>query len=102
MKKVISPTGLVKILASFFFVKIYFIMITPDGLYVFLTLLHKCWYLIAMCLVRGANFSNSAIKIEDRLSSWDVKQKLVVGVKRGTMQLISFANLWMGNASRSA
>ena len=102
MKKITSSTGLVKILASCFFVKIYFITISPDGFYVVLTLLRKLWYLIAMCLVRGVNFSDSAMEIGDRLSSWTVKQKLVVGVKRGTMQLIYFAYLWTGNASRSA
>ena len=77
-------------------------MISPDGLYVVLTLLRKWWYLIAMCLVRGVNFRDSAIEIEDRLSSWNIKQKLVVGVKRGTIQLIYFANLWTGSASCSA
>ena len=77
-------------------------MILPDGLYVVLALLRKWWYLIAMCLVRVVNFIESDIEIEDRLSSWTVKQKLVVGVKRGTTQLIYFANLWTGNASRSA
>ena len=76
-------------------------MISPDGLYVVLTLLRKWWYLIAMCLVHGANFSDSAIKIEDISSLWTINQKLVVGVKIGTMQLISFDNLCMGNASRS-
>ena len=102
VKKVTSSTGLVNISANCFFVEIYFIMISPEGLYIVLTLLRKCWYLIAMCLVRGVNFRDSAIEIEDRLSSWTVKQKLAVGVKRGTMQLIYFANLWTGNASRSA
>ena len=77
-------------------------MMSPDGLYVVLTLLRKRWYLIAMCLVCGVNLRDSGIEIEDRLSSWTVKQKLVVGVKRGTMQLIYFANLWTGSASRSA
>ena len=102
MKKLTSSTGLVKILASCFFVEIYFITISPDGLYVVLTLLQKWWYLIANFLVCGVNFSDSAIEIEDRLSSWTLKQKLVVGVKIGTIQLISFANIWTGNASRSA
>ena len=74
-------------------------MISPDGLYVVLTLLRKWWYLIAMCLVCSVNFRDSAIEIEDRLSSWTVNQKLVVGLKIGTMQLISFANLWTGSAS---
>ena len=77
-------------------------MISPDRLYVVLTLLWKWWYLIAMCLVRGVNFRDSTIEIEDRLSSCTVKQKLVVGVNRGTMQLIYFADLWSDSASRSA
>ena len=102
MKKVTSSTGLVKISASCFFVEIYFIMISPDGLYVVLALLRKWWYLIAICLVCDVSLINSAIEIEDRLSSWNVKHKLVVGVKRGTMQLIYFANLWMGSTYPSA
>ena len=102
VKKVTSSTGLVKISASCFFVEIYFIVISTNGLYVVLTLLQKWWYLIEMCLVCGVNFSDYAIKIKDGLSSWTFKQKLVVGVKIGTMKLISFANLWTGNASRSA
>ena len=102
MKKVKSSTGLAKISASCFFVEIYFIMISTDGLYVALALLRKWWYFIEMCLVRGVNFRYYDIEIEDRLSSWTVKQKLVVGVKRGTMQLISFANLLTGSASHSA
>ena len=77
-------------------------MESPDGLYIVLTLLQKWWYLIEMCMFRGVGFSNSSIGIEDRLSSWTVNQKLVVGVKRGTMQLISFANIWTGDAYRSA
>ena len=77
-------------------------MISPDGLYVVLTLLQKWWYLIAMCLVCGVNLSDSAIEIEDRLSSWTIKEKLVVSVKRGTMHLIYFANLWTGSTSLSA
>ena len=63
VKKVTSSTGLVKILASCFFVEIYFIMISPNGFYVVLTLLRKWWYLIAMCLVCGVNFRDSAIEI---------------------------------------
>ena len=102
VNKVTSSTGLVKISASCFFVEIYLIMISPDGLYVVLTLLKKWWYLIAICLVHGVNFRDSAIEIKDKLSSWTVKQKLLVGVKRGTMQLISFSNLWMGSTYLSA
>ena len=78
------------------FVEIYLTMISFNGLYVVLTLLKKWWYLIAICLVHGLNFRDSAIEIEDKLFSWTVKQKSLVGVKRGTMQLIYFSNLWMG------
>ena len=102
VKKVISSTGLVKISYSFFFIEIYFIMISPSRLYVVLDLLWKWWYFIAMCLVRCVHFRDSAIEIEDRLSLQTATQKLVVGVKRVTMQLIYFANLWTGSASHSA
>ena len=55
-----------------------------------------------MCLVCGVNFRDYAIEIEDRLYSWTVNHKLVVGMKIGTMQLIYFADIWTGNASRSS
>ncbi len=68
-------------------VEIYLILISPVGLEDVFTLLWKWWYLIAMCLVWGVNFNDSAIAMAKRLSSWTVIQKSVMGLGMLMIQL---------------
>ena len=102
LKKLVSSIGLVKMSASCSFVEIYLILMSPDGLKDVCTLLRKWWYLIAICFVRGVNFSDSAIAIAERLSSWTVMQKSVIGSGRINIQLISLTMFWIGMTSRRA
>lgn len=102
VKKLSASSGLVKMSASCFLVEIYLSLMSPDLLNVVCTRLRKWWYLIAMCFVRGVNFIDSAIAIADKLSSWRVMLKSVIGFGRSKMQWISLMRFWTGIVSRKA
>ncbi len=101
-KKLSPSSGSVNISASCILVEMYSILMSPDVLKDVLTLLWKWWYLMAICFVRGVNFKDYTIAIADKLSSWSVMQKSVIGFGKAKMQWIFLMGFWIGIVSRRA
>ncbi len=95
LKKISLSTSLVEMSASCCFVEMYLSLMSPDLLKDVWTLLQKWWYLIATCFVQGVNFNDFAIEIAERLSSWTVIQKSVIGSGRRKMQLTFLTRFWI-------
>ncbi len=89
LKKLSFSRVLVKMSASCSFVEIHLILMSLDLLKDVCTLLWKWWYLIAICFVQGVNFKDPTTAIVDKLSSWYMLQKSVIGFGVSKMQLIS-------------
>ncbi len=97
--KLSASTGLVNMSASHFLDEMYLILISPDLLKHVLTPMQKRWYLMAICFVQGVNFKDSTMAIADKLSSWSVMQKSVIGFGNSKMQRISLMRFWIGTVS---